>query len=361
MGKNTTIREENKTTIKLNPFQEKPIIGLRIVDAEFAESLSKGVIHFSNPSIWRDSTKCSGLQLDLDDGCFCSSLSNNDDVFKRRGRAFIKVVRNGLYKYYEKVDNLAGCCFFAIKPSDFKDGKQQYGIRVIDSKEFVIKKDYFDNFVGCDHSSKKVVVFFDMYDVLDRIIECLVKMGCKREEIFYGNIFYINKVLPFVSVNGFPFEFLLKDEKFKNQSEFRIIVHSKNKEFWKTFKNAKYNLNIGDITSKTMVQDYYQEDMFFSIQGNKLLFSLSKPITTTGKDIAFSSLVGTIYQLLQNMWPGPPLSRQEIDEKVNILSNLLMDRFGVKLCDDWRLENVPYDLFLTLPDIYRGMCRSMIE
>ena len=353
--------KNEKLTIKLNPFQEKPVIGIRIVDKEYADSLAKGIIHFTDPSVWRDPRKCSGLQLDLDDGCFCSSLIDNDEALKEHGRAFVKEIRDGVQKYYEKKDNLAGCCFFAIKQSDFKDGKQQYGVKIIESKELVVQKDYFDNFIENEKCNKKVVVFFDMWDILDRIIKALIKLGCDREEIFFGNVYYVNKTLPYASVNGFPFEYLLKDEKFKNQSEFRIIVFSSNENFWVQFKQNNYNLDIGDISSKTIVQEYYQKDLYFSIQGNQLLFSLATPIVTTGEEVSFSELIGTIYQLLQNMWPGPPLTQKEINAKVNGLSALLYKRFGVKLCDDWRLENVPYNLYLTLPDIYKGMCRTVIE
>lgn len=46
------INDKNeKLTIKLNPFQEKPIIGIRIVDKEYADSLAKGIIHFTDPSV----------------------------------------------------------------------------------------------------------------------------------------------------------------------------------------------------------------------------------------------------------------------------------------------------------------------
>lgn len=296
--------KNKKLTIELNPFQQKPIIGIRIVDKEYADSLAKGIIHFTNPSVWRDPGQCSGLQLDLDDGCFCSSLVDNDEALKDYGRVFIKEVRDGLHKYYEKKDYLAGCCFFGIKQSNFKDSKQQYGVKIIESKELVVQKEFFDNFIDNEKCNKKVVVFFDMWDVIDRIIKALIKLGCEKEEIFFGNVYYVNKTLPYASVSGFPFEYLLKDEKFKNQSEFRIIVLSSNKNFWIQFKNNNFNLDIGDISSKTTVQDYYQKDLYFSIQGNRLLYSLATPIVTTGKEISFSELIGAIYQLLQNMLPG---------------------------------------------------------
>lgn len=219
-------------------------------------------------------------------------------MLKEHGRVFVKEARDGLQKYYEKRDYLVGCCFFAIKQSNFKESKQQYGVKIIESKELVVQKDYFDNFIENEKCNKKVVVFFDMWDVLDRIIKALIKLGCDKEEIFFGNVYYINKTLPYASINGFPFEYLLKDERFKNQSEFRIIVFSSNKNFWIQFKNNNFNLDIGDISSKTIVQDYYQKDLYFSIQGNQLLFSLATPIVTTGKEISFSELIDTIYQLL---------------------------------------------------------------
>lgn len=86
-------------TIKLNSLREMPVIGVKLLPAIFAEGfVNQGIIHLSNPKVWRDKNICNGMQLDEDDGCFCFSTDLNDKVFDLQGRKYFRVNKDGTWK-----------------------------------------------------------------------------------------------------------------------------------------------------------------------------------------------------------------------------------------------------------------------
>ncbi len=188
-----------------------------------------------------------------------------------------------------------------------------------------------------------------------------MNMGVAREEIFESTVYYVNKKIPFGTMEPFPFEYFLKDKDFEEQAEFRIIIASKNETFYKQLQQNENNISIGDISSITSVQDYYGTDLEFSIQGNELLYNLATPIETSTDDLSFSELVVELYQIQQNQLPGEPKGKDELDALAKPIIEHLKIRYGVEYRDDWRLYNVPYKEYLTLPDIYKGLCETIAE
>lgn len=351
-------------TIKLNPKKELPVIGVKILDEQYAEDFVKrGQIHFSNPGTWRDSSFCNGKQYDPDDGCFCFSLEENDEVFRKAGRRFIKKKTREGWKYFEDTDSIVGTCFFGIKKEDFKDGVAQYGVRHIPSKEMMVSKEFFLKFREKNDESKnqKAIIIFDLYKFYDLVVSALLDVGFQKQEVFISTVYYVKKSIPFCSLELFPFEYFLKDEAFSEQAELRIMIASNNERANHCFQENNNNLIIGNISSFAIVQDNYDEDLYLSIQENKLLYSLATPVSWTFDDKSFKELIIELYQILQNQLPGPPKEAKELESLVKPLIEYLKDKYGVLFRDDWRLFNVPYDLFLTLPDLYKGLCMTFAK
>ncbi len=71
-------------------------------------------------------------------------------------------------------------------------------------------------------------------------------------------------------------------------------------------------------------------------------------------------MVGELYQILQNLLPGEPKSQDELQALTKPIIEHLKYKYNVEYRDDWRLYNVPYELYLSLPDLYKGMCNSIV-
>ena len=345
--------------IRLNPLMEMPVMGIKLLSAKHAEDFTThGIIHFTNPKTWRDPSICSGKQYDKDEGCFCFSSDKNDEQFKKLGRCFETEQTYDGWRYYENTDLIVGTCFYGIKMSDFHDGVMCYGVKSINTKDMAVSKEYFIEF-NYNDESKKTVIIFDFYKFIDLMIKTIMNMGVLKEEIHFSSVYYVNKKVPFCTTESFPFELFLKDDAFKEQSEFRVLIASRNKQFYEKLKENNNNIAIGDISAFTTLQDFYNSGLSFSIQNDKLIYELSTPFSLTMDERSFKELVIELYQIIQNQLPGPPKEKKELDAIAKPIIEHLKTKYDVEYKDDWRLYNVPYDEYLTLPDLYKGMCASL--
>lgn len=186
-------------TIKLSAQKEIPIIGIKKIDQIYAEDfVNKGIIHFSNPKIWRDDNICNGEQLDKDEGCFCYSTEENDKQFESIGRHFVKNKYKEGWKYYEDTDYIVGTCLYGVLKSDFKDSITKYGVKSIPSKDFAVPSEFFTKFNN--DSNNKVVVIFDLYRFCNMLENAITKLGAAKEEIYFSSVFYVNKMVPYCDI-----------------------------------------------------------------------------------------------------------------------------------------------------------------
>jgi len=343
--------------IKLNVNKELPVMGIKIMEDEYVDDfVNKGVIHFSYPQTWRDASLCSGEQLDEDEGCFCYSKENNDRQYTLMGRKFKKIrLKNG-WKYYEDNNLIVGTCFYGIMKSEFKESRMQYGIKSIKTKDLIVPKDYFGEFCKGVGKTQKVVIVFDFKRLINAIVEEAIKIGASSDEIYISPVYYVNKKIYYCTTEMYPFEYFLKDDDYSKQAEIRVIIASKNKKFYQRLSKNNNNISIGDISSFATIQENYTENLSFSIQGDKLIYSLSRPITLTLDERSFAEIVQELYQIKQNQLPGEAKEQRELDALAKPLIEYLNKKYGVEYRDDWRLYKVPENLYNTLPELYKGMC-----
>jgi len=353
----------NSAIIQLDPNKELPVIGVKIIEEKYADGfVNKGIIHFSNPDVWRDSKQCSGLQLDKDEGCFCKSILINDGIYKNKGRHFKRTFEDGVWKYFENTKNIVGCCFYGVLKNSLEIMEMQYGVKTIHAHNYTVPYKYFQSFRNnYSTDNKKTIIILDLWKFCDLIVNKSMELGALREDIYISTVYYVNKQVPFCTAEKFPFEFFLKDDSFSSQSELRIIIASKNNKFYKRLKENDNNLILGDISSFSVVQDKYEDDLDFSIQGDKLLYKLATPETLSLEQRSFKELVGELYQILQNQLPGVPKGQKELEILAKPIIDFLEDKYGVSYKDDWRLYNVPYNEYTTLSDLYKGMCATIIK
>jgi len=322
--------------------------------------LNEGIIHFSKPETWRDKNVCSGKQLDVEDGCFCKTNENLDNLFKQVGREFFKTNILGINNYYEKSDFLIGTCFYGIQKSKFKKSYVEYGVKKVESLDYVIPHDYFKTFVDDYNENYSTIIIYDLPRFFSLVRQKLIHMGAKNEEILIYPVYYVNKKYNYQINDGFPFEYFLKDDEFSIQSEIRIIVNCKSKKFFDRLKRRQFNISVGDISSFACVQSEYEKDLNFSIQDDKLLFNLAKPISRELYDCCVSDLAAALYQALDNELPGPPKNEAEIKELVDSLIDVLNVRYNVNLGEDKKLYNVPFKEFRMMPINLKKKCATLV-
>lgn len=346
-------------TVKLNPTQELPVIGVKITEEMYAEQfVHNGVIHFSDPSVWQNPDICNGKQLDDAEGCFCYSTVSKDEEWKKAGRRFNRTGTDGAWKYYEKDKKIVGSCFYGVRRSAFQDMFMQYGIQTIPVKEYVVSYQYFQNFNKSqdNNKNKKTIIIYDMNKLYRLIIKQAIAMGAAREDILIAPVYYVNKQVPFFTNEPFPFEYFLKDSSFSEQEELRVIISSKNKVFYDNLSRNHSNITVGDISSFSILQDKYTEDLHFSIQGNSLIYNFAESIKQSLDQRSFRVLLEELYQIKQNRLPGLPKEQNQLDDLAEPIIKHLKNKYGVEFKDDWRLYNVPYEEYIELPNIYKGMC-----
>lgn len=347
--------------IKLKPKEELPVIAIKIIEEQYVSDFTNyGIIHFSDPKMWRNKEICSGKQLDEYDGCFCVSSAQINKQLGRKGSGVREEYNNGEWRYFEDTGNIVGTCFYGMLLSGFEDSIMKYGVQTIPVKNNVVPNEYFKNFVEDIEDNHRVVIIFDFPRLLELIKTAVMQMGVSEDEFFVSQVYYVNKKVPYYVNERFPFEYFLKDSDFSEQAELRIIIATENKAFYNILNKNHGNITVGDISSFSVIQDKYTSDLEFSIQGNSLIYKLAKPVTLKLDDRSFSELVQELYQIRQNRLPGEPKNEDELESLMRPIIDHLRKKYGVVYRDDWRLYHVPFKEYQTLSDLYKGLCETIV-
>lgn len=330
--------QNNVIHVKLNSIYEKSVIAIKIIPNSFAEKLiTKGMIHFSSPSDWRDETCCSGKQLDIYEGSFLKTIDKNNLLLVKHPAEYKTIEDETSTILIDNDSNVYGCCFYTIKKSDFKGPIES----LMGTKQDVciVPNEYFEEFKKSKTREEyyntpveerdSVVLIFDFFKLVDMIKEVLIENGCSETEIFMGPVFYQTKQVPYFVNMSHPMEYFIKDLPFQKQKEFRIIINSSNKQFNTWLKENNYNVLVGDISNFCSIQDYYFKEVNIAIEGNKLSYELATPIVTDFEDFTCEDLMDIILQVNANRLPQGELSEAEIRNTLDCLEEILKRKFGV--------------------------------
>lgn len=227
--------------------------------------LEKGAIKFGLPQSWVNIGKQYGEgRGDVAEGMFATFNNMDLERVVEFGRKYnipndeVVVDRVGsriFYRYRETI-NLPTFCLYGIK-FDLFDVEPRVGEQRIHG---VIPGKYFtafsDNIDGSDETvsddEKPSAIFITDYDLLkERIVSKLKEIGVSEEEIIaepiqyydtkkYGENYY------YEVTSERPKELLWKREEFKEQSEIRIIVNSKNESAMSILRSEV--IEIGELT-----------------------------------------------------------------------------------------------------------------
>lgn len=285
----------------------------RCTTLEYAEKfLTSGNLRFGTANEWiKEALINEEGRGDLLEGSY---IATNDNLVAKihSTNKNIKVhEKNNLFFIQRtKVLKLRAYCLYGLSELNFTKSCRATNKMKVPAGE--ISKDYFCTFFpninqqeydNLEKNKKPVVLLIKNTKLfMERLIACLNSIGIKSDEILSGPITYIDKCIPhFLNVPA-PLELFYKHLKFKNQSEFRIVINTKNKKAIKTLEKKDGILNIGNLRDIAEIYDYYFEDLKMLINNGIIEYSLPRGISyTLTNPIEMMCLV---HQALRDEMPG---------------------------------------------------------
>ena len=223
---------------------------------KFAHALvDHGSIKFNSPQSWVKEGIVNGPgRGDIFEGVFaaCDPLNIKEVLYytSKYEDVYGKTI-NGLTFFRRKRTMCLPCyCFYILKNSLYNCPTKS-GIQTINAQ---ISGKYFQDF----SDSKKVdainplaedkptlVIIHDAKSFLNRIKKKLILMGLSSKDIDLKEVEYRNIQTPFYTTAPSPAELQIKSEKFRHQSEGRIIINSDRRDILNYLE--KNPIEIGSI------------------------------------------------------------------------------------------------------------------
>lgn len=252
-------------------------LAFRCTNRKYAKSFFEyGEMKFSTPKSWVEyalnnsigrGDPHEGTIAYYDVGDINKMIELNNKYNNYRDLIRVKV-NNRIYLKRATSMNLPCFCFYTLKTSMF-DCPVESGIHEL---ETTIPASYFRDF--SDHKSisqvenmesddQPAVIYIENFDeFIDKIINKLLSIGLNHDEIIVTNIRYVdfNQYGPtgWVDTNTVsPNELTIKDIRFIEQSEVRIIINTSNKKVLKRLENP---IRIGNLDGIVQVVNRYLYD-----------------------------------------------------------------------------------------------------
>jgi len=261
-------------------------MAMRCTSQQYAKSLvERGCIKFNTPQSWVDYEKKHGKgRGDLFEGTFASCYHGDLDRIKKIAKQY-RVPSGGIYTevvgprlYYKRHSsmNLPAFCLYILKEDAFEyepiPGWQDIKTTIPGS----YFKDFVDNMTETEvkalpeQDQPAIVVFSSFEDLKNRIIQKLLTLGIKRNEILEHPVQYYDYnqygpdgwfELPFDP----PGELAIKSKTFENQSELRFVINSKNKRAMDYLRNNVIEIGpLNDIAQ--VVCGYFPDGIAVSMR-----------------------------------------------------------------------------------------------
>ena len=344
----------NKKEFELNNIVPKPVFGFsfstlmlfRCIKRKYAEKFRQGQIYFGSPKTWIELEQSGNHgQGDLLEGVFLSVNPDDESKYIKhlKSSSSVDFFDHCGYTFFRRKDilSLRCLCLYGLRDDSFhkkisSDGRAHY--------HFSIAKEYFSCFTDfksreeaekAEQDVQPVVIFINnFHELFIRIRSFLLSLGVKEEEIIISPVEYLDRYTCMFAVVPSPFELLLKDKSFQNQSEVRIIIDSKSPDYLRYMAENNNTISIGSLEDITSIYEYYYDDMSMERWGSKgLLFSLPKPEERQLQDLSYFELEDLLFNILRGTVElnGIPEDWDTWDKKLKPIKDLFLTKFGVLL------------------------------
>ena len=247
---------------------------------KFAKNfLEKGVIKFNSPNNWeRYAIENTTGRGDILEGSYAAfPYDSNVRKFLLQNQypdsRVCPILYNGsnlLHLKHNESMSLPCYCYYILRNKDFKLSKTVNGYQA----KAVVPCRYFrgleDGRNWEEENKLEVgeqlvsVRISDHDEFIRRIKIALTKIGILEKEILVREVKYKELDKPYLPRRQHPMELFVKDKQFSDQSEGRIVIHSKNKEAEARLLND--TIAIGSIEDIAYIDEhYYSGGMFITI------------------------------------------------------------------------------------------------
>lgn len=227
--------------------------------------INNGRIFFSNAKSWENSTE-SGISDILEGTYGCCFKYNKSGRLKLNDKfhgVYCKENGNMLYFKRKYVMNLPCYCLYGHNSDKFILKISNSNNESIAKTK--ISKNYLNDFINVknrkdydniEDDDKPVIVLISAGEFINRLRSKLIEFGFSKEEILIQPIEYCkdyyqnNEFIINYSSTRNPSELFFKDIRYKEQSEIRVVINSRNKEL--NSRLLKNQIYIGDIKDITM-------------------------------------------------------------------------------------------------------------
>jgi tetratricopeptide (TPR) repeat protein len=364
--------DDNNSKIGV-PVPFSTLMLFRCTKRKYAEQFVEGNLYFGTSRDWINIEKKG--QGDILEGVYKAVKTGtvSEEISKLKTDSQIDYFDSNGYTFFRRKEvlNLRCLCIYGLHSNSFEkhigpDGRAHYNAS--------IPKSYFRDFSDCcdredykkiDTLEQPVVVFItNVREFMSRIYSALINIGLKEEEIIISPVTYLDLYTERNITVKSPAELLFKDSSFRNQSEVRIIINSKNEVFQEYIKKHNNTISIGPLKDITEINDYYFNDMSVErIGSTRMMYSLPESRQFQIEDMGFFELLDFIMSIINGYvtLTEVPDNCNTWNEKLEGIITLFRKKFNILLSFDEKgnilLQNTPEDIQEQLQEKYYDKTR----
>ena len=322
---------------------EKQIYWLfRSTERKYASSfISNGTIKLNTPRAWIDQARKEGIgRGDLLEGVYSSFPTGDITSYLclKELRENIEIVRDNEISYLRSSDviDLRCFCLFGLFNTSFE--YRYFHETNKWANVSYVKLDYFRDFYKyktrdeinqlSDEEQPVFIIIKSPNKFFERIYLYFEKVGISRDDIIIKPIEYLDKNQYFTVRDPAPSELFIKDKRFTNQSELRIVINTKNKKAIKQLEKDDFIINIGDLSDITEIYSYYLEDMLIEFDNKTIKFNLPEPIVIPFDDMTVEELQQLLFDLRFGecrSW----MDNEVIEQSMEEIKKILRDKYNL--------------------------------
>ena len=356
----------NKSSISLKRlfnYDFSTIMLFRCLPKRYALDFIKGKIKFGQPDNWiKEEEKGNKGRGDLLEGVMFSTTLDDNTSFINNIKSNVNFENfssnNLLYFRNKHVRDLYCLCLYSLNDNVFTNKEiDRFGEEHMIAK---VSYDYFlsfsynstkENYFELDENDRQTVIFIsNPKEFSKRIRSFFKKFDVSENDILIYPVNYIDLKIPFFIDVLSPLELFVKDQYYKYQSEYRVVINSINLDLINYLKENNGVIDIGDISDIAYIHDYYFNDLILEKRNNVIYYNLPFPkIEEITKLKDFLSLYRQIYNDRQPY----EMSYDERRKTLKELKKDIEERFNIEFImrdGEIVITSGPYNLKELLED-----------
>lgn len=316
----------------------------RCTQKKYANDFLKGKIRFNQPKAWiKIEEEGNKGQGDLLEGV-CYATKGDDSKFienMKNNKLFEYISKNGM-SYFRNKESIELFCFclYGLNSNMFINREvdrfgEEHFIAKVEKKYFsdfskdITEEEYF----AMEEDNRPVLLFIhNPHGFFEKIRSFFMNLGIPKDSIIISPVEYVDLRKEFIHFVPKPYELLLKDSYFSNQSEIRIIINSTSRELIDYMKKNNNIIDIGSIEDITSIYDNYFHDLLLEKRGNTILFTLPFPVTEELSKSTLGELLTYYYQISNDKLPYETTSKERL-EMIKGLEQIVKEKYDIELYD----------------------------